>query len=148
MFISCIQWDLVCTDNPAAELGQSILQIGGMVGAFLFGMLADHYGRRPALFSAVILYNICGLTTSFSPGFTFFLVLRFIGGIAHMVSSCKIVLSLLKLLSGGKSCFSYHTKDKSAISCYSPHCLSSFLIYRNTSPRSYTYPHYGIFSYT
>lgn len=60
------EWDLVCTDNPAAELGQSILQIGGMVGAFLFGMLADHYGRRPALFFS------CYLVQHLWPDYEFF----------------------------------------------------------------------------
>ncbi|XP_071845573.1 solute carrier family 22 member 21-like [Apostichopus japonicus] len=78
------EWDLVCTNNPAAELGQSILHVGGMVGAFAFGMLADRFGRRPSILLAFLLYDIFCLVICLSPNFASFLVFRFFGGVAHM----------------------------------------------------------------
>src|SRR3984893_1246068 len=37
------------------------------VGAFLFGRLADRFGRRPILMLDVGLYSLLGLLTAFAP---------------------------------------------------------------------------------
>jgi SHS family lactate transporter-like MFS transporter len=52
------------------------------VGAFLFGRLADHYGRRPALMASVLLYSAMECASAFAPTLTVFLVLRALYGIA------------------------------------------------------------------
>src|ERR1700722_14530032 len=52
------------------------------VGAFLFGRLADRYGRRPALMASVLSYSVMELASAFAPSLTVFLVLRALFGIA------------------------------------------------------------------
>jgi len=52
------------------------------VGAFVFGRLADHFGRRPILMFDVVLYSVLAFATAFSPSLTVFLVLRALFGIA------------------------------------------------------------------
>jgi len=52
------------------------------VGAFLFGRLADRYGRRPSLMLSILFYSIVQFLTAFSPNLTVLLILRAIFGIA------------------------------------------------------------------
>lgn len=52
------------------------------VGAFLFGRLADRFGRRPILMFDVVLYAGLAFASAFSPNLTVFLVLRALFGIA------------------------------------------------------------------
>jgi SHS family lactate transporter-like MFS transporter len=51
------------------------------VGAFIFGLLADRYGRRLPLMLDLIFYSIIELATGFAPNLTTFLVLRALFGI-------------------------------------------------------------------
>ncbi|HVW09070.1 MAG TPA: MFS transporter [Bryobacteraceae bacterium] len=51
------------------------------VGAFLFGLLADRYGRRLPLMIDLVFYSIIEVATAFAPGYTSFLVLRALFGI-------------------------------------------------------------------
>jgi SHS family lactate transporter-like MFS transporter len=51
------------------------------VGAFVFGLLADRYGRRLPLIADLIFYSIVEVLTGFAPGYTSFLVLRALFGI-------------------------------------------------------------------
>jgi MFS transporter, SHS family, lactate transporter len=52
------------------------------LGAFLFGRLADRFGRRPILMFDVGLYSVLGFATAFAPNLTVFLVLRALFGVA------------------------------------------------------------------
>ena len=52
------------------------------IGAYVFGRLADHFGRRPVLMADVLAYSIIGFTAAFSPNLTVLLVLRTLFGIA------------------------------------------------------------------
>jgi len=51
------------------------------VGALLFGLLADRYGRRIPLMANVIYFSLIELLCGFSPNFTVFLILRALFGI-------------------------------------------------------------------
>jgi MFS transporter, SHS family, lactate transporter len=51
------------------------------VGALLFGVLADRYGRRKPLMANVVFFSIVELLCGFAPSYTVFLVLRTIYGI-------------------------------------------------------------------
>jgi len=51
------------------------------VGAFLFGLLADRYGRRIPLMANVIYFSIIELLCGFAPNYTVFLILRALFGI-------------------------------------------------------------------
>lgn len=52
------------------------------VGALLFGMMADRYGRRPTLMLDIIAYSVFELASAFAPTLAFFLVTRALFGIA------------------------------------------------------------------
>jgi SHS family lactate transporter-like MFS transporter len=52
------------------------------VGAFLFGMMADRFGRRPTLMIDIIAYSIFELGSAFAPSLGTFLVMRALFGIA------------------------------------------------------------------
>ncbi|MGD0990946.1 MAG: MFS transporter [Gemmatimonadales bacterium] len=51
------------------------------VGAFIFGLLADRYGRRIPLMADLIFYSVVEVLTGLAPTFTSFLVLRALFGI-------------------------------------------------------------------
>jgi SHS family lactate transporter-like MFS transporter len=51
------------------------------VGAFLFGLLADRYGRRVPLMIDLVFYSIVEVLTGLAPNFTTFLILRALFGI-------------------------------------------------------------------
>ena len=51
------------------------------VGALIFGLLADRYGRRMLLMANVIFFSVIELLCGFSPSYTFFLVMRALYGI-------------------------------------------------------------------
>jgi len=52
------------------------------LGAAIFGLLADRYGRRYPLMIDIILYSGMELASGFAPNFTVFIVLRAIFGVA------------------------------------------------------------------
>jgi MFS transporter, SHS family, lactate transporter len=52
------------------------------LGAFVFGRLADRFGRRPILMFDVALYSVLGFATAFAPNLTVFLILRALFGVA------------------------------------------------------------------
>jgi SHS family lactate transporter-like MFS transporter len=52
------------------------------LGAFIFGRLADRYGRRPVLMVNVALYSLFGFLTAFSPSLITFLAIRSLFGVA------------------------------------------------------------------
>jgi SHS family lactate transporter-like MFS transporter len=51
------------------------------IGAFLFGLLADRYGRRTPLMIDLVFYSIVEVATAFAPTYTAFLILRALFGI-------------------------------------------------------------------
>lgn len=51
------------------------------VGAFLFGMMADRWGRRPTLVLNIIFYSVFELASAFAPTLPIFLVTRALFGI-------------------------------------------------------------------
>src|SRR3989442_13665771 len=51
------------------------------VGAFIFGLLGDKFGRRIPLMAAIIFYSVMELLTALAPNFTIFLILRALFGI-------------------------------------------------------------------
>jgi len=52
------------------------------VGAFLFGLMADRFGRRPTLMVDIIAYSVFELASAFAPSLKFFLIMRAFFGIA------------------------------------------------------------------
>src|SRR5262245_47047631 len=52
------------------------------IGAFIFGRLAERFGRKPVLMLDVVLFSILELATAFSPSLTVLIILRVLFGIA------------------------------------------------------------------
>lgn len=77
--------------DVAAEFGVEKKQVAAAIaltlacrplGAFIFGRLADRFGRRPILMLDVALYSLFGFATAFAPNLTVFLVVRALFGVA------------------------------------------------------------------
>src|SRR4051812_31909715 len=52
------------------------------VGAFIFGLMADRFGRRPTLMADIIAYSIFELASAFAPSLKVFLITRALFGVA------------------------------------------------------------------
>src|SRR5580704_4246470 len=52
------------------------------LGAFLFGLMADRFGRRPTLMVDIAAYSVFELASAFAPSLKFFLIMRALFGIA------------------------------------------------------------------
>ena len=66
-----------------AELSYAITLTLAMrpVGAFIFGLLGDRFGRRIPLMIDIIFYSLMELLTAFSPSYTWLLIFRALYGI-------------------------------------------------------------------
>lgn len=75
-------------DAPAMQgLAMSIALLGCLVGAMVAGMMADRYGRRPLLVISAFIFLFSAYATGAFSVFSWFLVARFLGGIAIGVAS-------------------------------------------------------------
>ncbi len=79
-----------CLTAIAKEFGQSDGAVASSialtlafrpVGAVLFGLMADRYGRRLPLMVDLVFYSVVEVGTGFAPNFTVFLILRALFGI-------------------------------------------------------------------
>jgi MFS transporter, SHS family, lactate transporter len=52
------------------------------IGAFIFGRLADRYGRKPVFMWNILSFSVFEVASGFAPSITIFLIVRFIFGIA------------------------------------------------------------------
>ena len=69
--------------KPSEVLGAVFLtQAFRPVGALLFGMLADRYGRRPVLMVNILSFSVIEFACAFAPSLTALLVLRALFGLA------------------------------------------------------------------
>jgi SHS family lactate transporter-like MFS transporter len=69
--------------KPSAVLGAVFLtQAFRPVGALLFGVLADRFGRRPVLMVNILSFSVIELACAFAPSLTALLVLRALFGLA------------------------------------------------------------------
>jgi len=78
--LTAIAHDFHKTDKEIA-LSITVTLAFRPVGAFLFGLLADRYGRRLPLMIDLIFYSVVEVATGFAPNFGVFLVLRALFGI-------------------------------------------------------------------
>ena len=70
------------TDVRAVALGITLTLAMRPLGALVFGMLADRYGRRPVLMVDILLFSLLEFASAFAPSLPALLVLRAAFGFA------------------------------------------------------------------
>ncbi|KAM4522131.1 solute carrier family 22 member 16 [Odontesthes bonariensis] len=82
-------WDLVCDKEWLSKLCQPTFMLGVLIGALLFGDIADRVGRvKILMFTSLCQFGL-GVSVAFSGNYYFFMVLRFL---LAMVSSGYLVV--------------------------------------------------------
>ena len=100
-FIACfLGWSLdafdffilvFCVSSIAAEFHTKVSAVTEAIfltlamrplGAFLFGLMADRFGRRPTLMVDIIAYSVFELASAFAPSLKTFLLMRALFGVA------------------------------------------------------------------
>src|SRR3982750_431667 len=69
------------TDVKAVAEGVFLTLAARPLGAFVFGWLAEHFGRRPILMADIIFFSVFELASGFAPTLTSLLILRFLFGV-------------------------------------------------------------------
>src|SRR5437764_13366579 len=71
------------TDVKAVSYGIFLTLAARPIGAFCFGWLAEHFGRRPVLMADIVLFSIFEFASGFAPTLTTLLILRFLFGVGR-----------------------------------------------------------------
>ncbi|XP_046838960.1 organic cation transporter protein-like isoform X1 [Vespa crabro] len=92
------QWNLVCSRSHYANIQQSILMFGVLLGNVIFGSLADRYGRKLPLMGSVLLQLASGIGCAIVPWFPALLILKLLSAMATggtMVTSYVICMEIV-----------------------------------------------------
>lgn len=82
-------WDLVCDHEWFAKLVQPTFMLGVLIGAVLFGDIADRVGRRPIMWITSSCQFLFGVAVAFTFDYYSFVIVRFF---LAMVSSGYLVV--------------------------------------------------------
>ena len=94
-YVALLQFNLVCGDAYKSELSTTLYFGGVLVGALLYGGLADKYGRKRCLAIAQVLSGVLSFAVVFFRYFYAYAVLRFFLGIQLQVKSLFVFLFML-----------------------------------------------------
>uniref|UniRef100_A0A1A9VAX6 Major facilitator superfamily (MFS) profile domain-containing protein n=1 Tax=Glossina austeni TaxID=7395 RepID=A0A1A9VAX6_GLOAU len=93
-----ITFDLTCDRYWLSSLTQSAVMGGIMVGAVVYGILSDKYGRRPIFIAEGVLQLICGMTAALSLNYATYIILRFLHAVhtgGQMNTSFVIIMEII-----------------------------------------------------
>ncbi|XP_047433321.1 uncharacterized protein LOC125003430 [Mugil cephalus] len=89
------EWDLVCERKGMNKATATIFFIGVMIGAPLFGLLSDRFGRRPLLLVSYVSSLTFAVLSAFSTSYVLFVIMRFFTGMSLAgISIISIVLNI------------------------------------------------------
>ncbi|XP_028370066.1 solute carrier family 22 member 20-like [Phyllostomus discolor] len=74
------EWDLVCEARTLRDLAQTIYMAGVLLGAAVFGSLADRLGRKAPLVWSYLQLAVSGAATAYFSSFTSYCAFRFLTG--------------------------------------------------------------------
>uniref|UniRef100_A0A8C6WWG9 Solute carrier family 22 member 2 n=1 Tax=Neogobius melanostomus TaxID=47308 RepID=A0A8C6WWG9_9GOBI len=88
-------FDLVCSEGWLVDMYQSSLNMGFLIGSFVFGYIADRFGRRWCFLMCNVLSMVSGLAVAVAPNFLCILLLRGILGLGVKGSwmTCYVLLT-------------------------------------------------------
>nr|XP_003419685.1 solute carrier family 22 member 6 isoform X2 [Loxodonta africana] len=87
------EWDLVCSNRALRQLAQSLYMVGVLLGAMVFGYLADRLGRRKILILNYLQTAVSGTCAAFAPNFPIYCTFRLLSG----MSLASIALNCMTL---------------------------------------------------
>ncbi|XP_066893547.1 solute carrier family 22 member 6 [Kogia breviceps] len=77
-----MEWDLVCSRRALRQLAQSLYMVGVLLGAMIFGHLADRLGRRKVLILNYLQTAVSGTCAAFAPNFPVYCAFRLLSGMS------------------------------------------------------------------
>ncbi|XP_048216191.1 solute carrier family 22 member 20-like [Perognathus longimembris pacificus] len=89
-----MEWELVCEARALPDLAQSVYMAGVLVGAAVFGSLADRLGRKAPLIWSYLQLAVSGAATAYVDSFSAYCVSRFLMGMTFS----GIILNSLSLV--------------------------------------------------
>ncbi|CAB3221115.1 unnamed protein product [Arctia plantaginis] len=87
--------DWVCNHASYVPTAQSVFFAGAVLGTFVFGWIADRFGRVPAVIATNLIGGIGGIATTFTSKEWDFILCRFIVGVSF--DNCFMILYVLVL---------------------------------------------------
>ncbi|XP_077862260.1 organic cation transporter protein-like [Saccoglossus kowalevskii] len=72
------EFELVCEWDWMKQLSKSMVGVGQMAGAVVFGQFADIYGRKPLYITGLMLIIVFGVANAFSPCFFLVVIAQFL----------------------------------------------------------------------